>query len=265
MLESLIEYGATSFLFSIEGDVNPLNMIKLLNKYTDKKFYIMIDSGAFSAWNAGKVIDIDEYIELIKKAQDESKHKIFFVNLDVISQEKGKTATKEGIKKACEKGLENYFYLQKQGIDSVHVFHQFDDFKYLDIIRKECCKEHNYLGLSPANDQSLESRINWLKQVYYLIRNKHKTHLFGLTGKTALEQVPCYSADSSSHQLARKFGHVFNPGELMIKRKAVAINRKDCRIFIDVKDNENEALKYYVALEKYITRLWQKRGIVFDD
>ena len=53
------------------------NVLNLIRSYPGTE--IMLDSGAFSAWNAGKQIDIDKYIEFIR----DNNIDVYF-NLDVI-------------------------------------------------------------------------------------------------------------------------------------------------------------------------------------
>jgi hypothetical protein len=66
LLDWLVAHGATSYLFSYE-DKKVINQVENLSTYTHKKFLILIDSGAFSAWNRGLKIDIDHYVEFIDK------------------------------------------------------------------------------------------------------------------------------------------------------------------------------------------------------
>ena len=83
-LDWLVENGAKSFLFSYE-DKKVFQQVEHLATYTDEKFLILIDSGAFSAWNRGLVIDINHYIEFIEKVKKiQTIHDVYFINLDVI-------------------------------------------------------------------------------------------------------------------------------------------------------------------------------------
>lgn len=258
-LDWLVANGCKSFLFSYEKKSN-LKMIEhLCNTYTDEPLLILIDSGAFSAWNKGSVIDIDEYvkyIDLVKKIT--TIHAIHFINLDVIPQIKGSLPTNEQITIACEKGIENYHYLKSKGHTTIHTFHQFDDFKYLDLIIKEC-NDFNYIGISPANDQSVETRNEWLSKVFDIVKTDVKTHILGLTAKPSLERFPCYSADSSTWIASDRFGDLFDYHEIeRISKKQMSKNNM---LYYDVKIDYQDAFKYYLNLEKYITRLWNERGI----
>ena len=262
LLDWLIAHGAKSFLFSYE-DKKVFQQVEHLATYTTEPFLILIDSGAFSAWNRGLKINIDHYIEFIEKIKKIATiHKIYFINLDVIPHVKGTKPTKEQIVIACEKGIENYHYIKSKGHSTLHTFHQFEDLKYLDMIVNEC-NDFNYIGISPANDQSLESRNKWLSDVFYRIKDKVRTHVLGLTAKDSLEKFPCYSADSSSWINVGRFGELFDFHELeKIPKKNLS---HDNLLYYDPKVDYHEALKYYINLEKHATNLWKTRGINWSE
>tara|TARA_R110001632_G_scaffold83288_2_gene184433 strand:+ start:4384 stop:5208 length:825 start_codon:yes stop_codon:yes gene_type:complete len=258
LLDWLVANGAQSFLFSYE-DKKVFKQVEHLSTYTDKKFIILIDSGAFSAWNRGLVINIDHYVQFIEKVKKiKTTHEIYFINLDVIPHKKGTIPTPEQIDRACKKGIENYFYIKDKGHSTIHTFHQFESFDFLRFI-VEHCNDLNYIGISPANDQSVESRNEWLKTIYNELKTDVRTHVLGLTAKDSLEKFPCYSADSSSWINVGRFGELFDYDELeKIPKKN--LNKNNLQYF-DPNTDFHEAFKYYLNLEKYITDLWTTRGI----
>ena len=262
LLDWLITNGAKSFLFSYE-DKKVFQQVEHLATYTDEKFLILIDSGAFSAWNRGLVIDINHYIEFIEKIKKiNTIHDIYFINLDVIPHVKGTKPTQEQIEIACEKGIENYHYIKSKGHSTLHTFHQFEDLKYLHQIVKEC-NDYNYIGISPANDQSIESRNEWLGKVFLEIKDTVRTHVLGLTAKDSLERFPCYSADSSSWINVGRFGELFDYHELeKIPKKN--LTRNNC-LYYDPSTDFYEAFKYYINLEKHVTNIWKARGINWSE
>ena len=259
-LDLLVELGARSFLFSYE-DKKVINQIKHLAQYTDQKFMILVDSGAFSAWNRGAVIHIDEYIKFIDQVKKiETVHEIYFINLDIIPHKKGEgKPTLELIEKACIKGIENYHYIKSHGHSTIHTFHQFENFKYLDLIIAEC-NDLNYIGVSPANDQSVESRNEWLGDIFLHIRQKTRTHVLGLTAMDSLEKFPAFSADSSSWLNSARFGELFNDKDITKPGRTKDIERTNI-FYHDPKIEYHNSFYYYLRLERYITKLWEKRGI----
>jgi hypothetical protein len=261
ILDWLVTNGAKSFLFSYE-DKKVFHQVEHLATYKEEKFLILIDSGAFSAWNRGLKIDIDHYVEFIEKVKKiQTIHNVYFINLDVIPHTKGTVPTKKQIEDACLKGIENYHYIKSKGHSTIHTFHQFEDFKYLERIIKEC-NDYNYIGISPANDQSVESRNEWLKKVFNLVKNDVRTHVLGLTAKESLEKFPCYSADSSSWINVGRFGELFDFNELeKIPKKNLDRNNL---LYLDPHCDYQDAFKYYINLEKYITQLWKLRRIEWN-
>jgi hypothetical protein len=117
-------------------------------------------------------------------------------------------------------------------------------------------KTSNYIGISPANDVSLKSRINWLNKVYSIVKNTHKTHILGLTSTKVLKTFPCYSADSIKWKSGPIWGNVIDvknksPLSVYITRSSVERGRKH---------NTEKILKE----EKLITELWKKKGVEWD-
>lgn len=258
LLDWLIDRGVTNFLFSYE-DKAPLVRVKHLAKYTEKPLTILIDSGAFTAWNRNSEISVHEYMDFIEKVKSvKCVHNIQFLNLDVIPHVKGTIATPEQIARACERGIKNYHYLKECGHTTIHTFHQFENFAYLDLIIKEC-NDLNYIGISPANDQSVECRTEWLKDVFYRIRTDVHTHILGLTAKEMLEQIPCYSADSSSWKNVQRFGDIFDYHNLE-KTSKTNLSKYNC-LYYNPNGEFYDALNYYINLEKHITSVWNSREI----
>jgi len=168
---------------------------------------LMIDSGAYSVWTKGETIDIDEYIEFVRKDLDCID---YVVNLDVIPGTCGCAMKKPGMwrqiasieqEKSAEQGFRNYYYMLERGIPKeklLHLFHQGEDFKWL----RRMMNEVDYIGLSPANDLSVKNRIQWLDRCMHHVldekkRPKVKFHGFGITARAGLTRFPWYSLDSS--------------------------------------------------------------------
>lgn len=192
---------------------------------------LICDSGAFTAWNqAGKqkragnlnwqkyLINIDEYAEFVKKHQD-----IIYraVNLDIIPGETGQIPTIKEREEAAEQGWENYLYLKdKYKLDTIHVFHQGEEFKHLDRMLKHC----DYIGVSPCNDYADDKKLKWLDITFRYIMNSDnpniKTHGFGVTSPRLVKRYPWFSVDSSSYSLTAAMGGILTPyGRVYISDK----------------------------------------------
>lgn len=182
---------------------------------------ILLDSGAFSAWNKGKSIDFKNYISFCLQ----NIHKVDnIVNLDVIPASPFVKPTKIQAEESVKKGLENYYTLIKNGIPEdklIHVFHQGEDFKGLKFLIDN---DFKYIGISPANDKNTKQKINWLDEcMEYLIKNNKpviKFHGFGVTAFQILLKYPWYSVDSAAWTLrGGAYGLIDLPTDLRLRKK----------------------------------------------
>lgn len=152
----------------------------------------ILDSGAFSAYTKGVTIDIDAYCDFIKEHEDFIDH---YIVLDVIG--------------CAEKSLENQKYMENRGLKPLPVFHQGDNWSYLE----HYIKNYEYVCISPLSySAGGESMVTWLDKVFseYICDKdgypKVKTHGLGLTTVNMLIRYPWYSVDSASGKLQAAFG-----------------------------------------------------------
>ena len=203
---------------------------------------LLCDSGAFTAWSKGDEVNLDEYIAFIKKNEDLITNS---VNLDVIPGKTGENPTKEQSEQAAAKGWENLLYMKSKGLDPIHVFHQGDDFKWLDLMLENC----EYIGVSPCNDFHDNVKQDWLDETFrFILESKHpdiKTHAFGVTSERLLKRYPWYSADSSSYSLTAAFGAILTP----FGRFCISDQNKD-----DVDYIENKPKEYREHLQEYVSQ-----------
>lgn len=196
---------------------------------------IIIDSGAFSVWNKGGKIDIDDYISFCKTLPE---HYVF-VNVDVIP-ETG-SSSKE-INRCAEEGFENYKYISSKLKKVLPVYHYGE---HLDIL-KRYMDYTDYIGLSPANDTHEKVKRNYLKTCFNLTRDKVKTHGFGYSSHTGMLLFPFYSVDSISYKR-----YTLNKGTMYW-----AQGKLGGLLY--------ESVRTWLYLEKQITNVWEKRGIKWD-
>lgn len=214
-------------------------------KYCDE-FYapgrrMIIDSGAFSVWNKGGTIDIDEYKKFcLSKPQDWS-----FINLDVIP----KTGCgPEEIERCCQASYENYLYLSKEIKNIMPVYHYGDKMKWL----KKYTSHTDYIGVSPANDTHENVKRAFLKTVFNELNVKEtkiKTHGLGYSSFSGLYLFPFYSVDSISFQRIR----VHHKGETF----GCWVNGP--MVFLGLK-----RIKEFMDLETTLTELWKERGVEWN-
>jgi len=173
---------------------------------------IFLDSGAFSAWNKGAEINIDEYAAYCLENLD---HVDYIANLDVIPGTPGVPTTLEQRAESARKGWENYIYLLDKGIPKeklIHIFHQDEPWKWLKRMVKYC----PIIGLSPANDRTTDQKEVWLDDCMKYVLDKDGLplkpfHGFAVTSVRLMVKYPWWSVDSTSWVIYGKYGMVLFP------------------------------------------------------
>ena len=118
---------------------------------------VMLDSGAFSAFRSGKVIDALEYCDFIERNWDEID---IYVSLDVIGD--------------AEASLVNLKLMESRGLSPMPVFHYGEDFDLLRRMRDS----YPLVGLGGMVPRSRPRMFEWLSVVFEEF--PHKYHGFGI-------------------------------------------------------------------------------------
>lgn len=165
---------------------------RLFSQYNDRsqiKRYIslggkdlLLDSGAYSAYNSGKVIDIDDYIEY---ANSITKYCKFIVALDVIGGDP-------------QDSYDNYVYMKERLIEPqklMPVYHDGEDIKWLHRYLNEgskCIGLGGLVGIDPNNFLTVcGMELSKYKDVW--------VHAFGITNvRTLSRHTFLTSADSGA-------------------------------------------------------------------
>lgn len=253
---SIFAAGGKSFLVSYENPKKCEETATACYGAAPKNAFLL-DSGAFSAWNSGRAIDLAEYIAFAKDFI--ARHKagiehIYIVNLDVIPGRRGEVPTTKMVAEAAKEGWANMLEMERAGLTPLHIFHQGEDFSVLDALSKR----HRYIGISPSNDASVKDRHAWLQKVYRIIRAGNMTHGFGVTAKRLMRDFPWYSVDSTSWLAPIIYGKtVFTP-----EFEALGLNSR-CKSHTEYV--VMEGIRAVLKLEKQISGLWAARGVKWDD
>lgn len=159
-----------------------------------------LDSGAFSAWNRGVEIDIDDYINYII----ENKEYIdVYANLDVIGD--------------AEKTYKNQKYMESKGLTPLPVYHT--NKESLEWLEKYIKEGYTYVAMGGVAGKDISvSQIQGLFDVifsrYICDRNgyaKIKVHGFGITSFDLLFRYPWFSVDSTTWVMCAQFGQIIVP------------------------------------------------------
>ena len=268
----LISYAYYQDVAKIKHIFSEYNLEKDENEFWLPK-NIIIDSGAFSVWTHNEYIDIDKYADFCISVKNsiEDKTSLNFVNLDVLPGQFGRIPTEQERKDSVQKGWDNMLYLESKGIKVIPVFHQYEDFSWLEKMKAHT----DYIGLSPANDASMKSKIEWLKKCFSITRDEIKCHGFAVTAYSQLIQFPFYSVDSSSWSAGGRFARIpilvdgkiktmqfKNKNDVMKYWNDIKLDKKD---IFEKKYEDRFSLGIYAFLElnKFITELWTKRKIIW--
>jgi len=164
---------------------------------------LTVDSGAYTAYTQGKVIDIDEYIDFLQQNIGSIDH---YVNLDVIGDGPASYA--------------NYRYMTRAGLNPIPVWHLETEKEYLLAYLDQA----DFVGISlPKSKDPKKKAPNPKKQIpelddlwlYPLTDQdgfpKAKFHLFGVASLPVIKRYPWWSFDSTSWVETAKFGGIYLP------------------------------------------------------
>lgn len=167
---------------------------------------LFLDSGAFSAWSQGVQIDIQEYIDFIKRHKDIIH---VYANLDVIPN----GATSADKLEAAKKTLRNQKIMEDAGLSPMPVFHVGEPEKYLEYY----IKNYEYVALGGMVRRPKNTLVPWLDKCFseYICDAKGipsvKIHGFGLTSLPLMLRYPWYSVDSTSWVTTGRMGGIYTP------------------------------------------------------
>lgn len=182
------------------------------NRKSKKAIDLMMDSGAFSAWNRGKSIELKEYISYLKDL-GELFHS--YVVLDVLPSGPEQTRTEKDIEACAAKSYKNQQIMKDAGLRPMPVFHQGERWHWLEKMLEE---GEPFIGLSTRKDllvyETLQMR--WLDDCFSVICDSKgapytKVHGFGTTKVPYLQRYPFYSVDSTRWALASGYGKIMVP------------------------------------------------------
>jgi hypothetical protein len=192
-------------------------------------------------------------------------------------------ASKNEVEEAAKQGFKNLCQFIKKGITPIHVFHQGENFKWIDKI----VEKTDYLGIGTRKDTSRIERLKWIDDVFtYLYKNNYKVkiHGFGFFIIKALLDYPWTSIDSSHIRIAGAGGRILYPRGgfsspdyskkpliIHISNKGLSkkkipfldniekILKKDGYFLKDLKDSRNTRVivntHYYIELERELNKL----------
>jgi len=215
----------------------------------DKELFL--DSGAFSAFASGETVDLDGYIEYIKKYEDCFE---VYAGLDVI-----------GDWQATAKNIEK---MESAGLKPLPTFHAGSPLEELE----RMCEKYDYIALGGLVPLAIRPRKmkKWLDSCFSVIKRHWpvKVHGFGVNAFWAWERYPWYSVDATSWLMGGKFRHMvrFKDGKLVSRSKKDPDQDLDQYMLhaADYKVINQTNVREYLKAQKFITDLWQTRGVSWE-
>ena len=160
----------------------------------------LLDSGAFSAKNLGKPIDLDQYIEFVHRY---GEHFEGYFNLDILDDGAG--------------SYRNWVEMRRQGLQPVPVYHVSTEVKWL----RRYLRRTNRIAVGSMAGLASRGRSGYLLFVLtrlwnrYLLDDqgspKYRVHGLGVSSPAAMLDFPWYSMDSSVVSKKAGYGQVLIP------------------------------------------------------
>lgn len=177
-------------------------IIKQLEKaHKEIPIRFLLDSGAFTAFNSGKEITLDDYCSFLENLP--FKPWKYFA-LDVIGNP--------------EKTKENYDKMLERGFTPAPIFTFGEDLSAID----EMYKTSDFIGVGGLVGVPKNKMLNSLDKSLKKI-NGRPAHLLGFTQIEFLKKFNPYSADSSSWLSGTRFGFT----DVYTRGKLIKVGRKD--------------------------------------
>lgn len=219
------------------------------------KSRVIIDCGAFTAYTCGKPVNLKEYGEwaLNLRSQWSGKlHSMSFMNLDEIGDQ--------------EKSWKNQEALDAMGLRPMPILAYQVEKKHF-----ERALEYPYIALGSLilikRDRAkmkawLDYCFSIFTQHYKKTGKMPKVHILGVTTEWVLERYPCYSSDSSTWIRVLRFGETNHLDNYM--PKVPPCNQSDAALSANLHGLRG-GIRKFKKMERDMTKLWQHRGITWND
>lgn len=163
-----------------------------------------LDSGAFSAWKSGTVIDFEEYCRFL---QTHAEKVTTYAALDVIGDP--------------EASMDTYLRMKGRGLNPLPAYHEGEDISYLH----EYAKMTDYIGLGGIALADKKQRHKFLDKVFTLYPDPSVVgfHGYGVTDPDLLRTYPWRTADSTGAYFCAFSGRLQTPwGTYCVGEKVAA-------------------------------------------
>jgi len=162
------------------------------------KGMVFIDSGAFSVFNRGTTINLQEYENFLQRFK---KDIIIYANLDVI-----------GVKESFIGTEKNQKILESKKLSPLPIYHSDEPIKVLF----KLMDKYEYIGIGAGKVRSIDARVKRYDTLFDKITDKKgkpivKVHGFGITRPDFMIRYPFTSCDSSTWIKTPAYGSLMVP------------------------------------------------------
>ena len=191
-----------------------------------------MDSGAYSAHNSGKVVELAGYIDTCKRLTAEDEKLVEVFALDVIGDWRA--------------GLRNTETMWSQGVEAIPTYHPGEPESLLVGLARDYPK----IALGGVVGWPKAKKEAFVGQCFARVW-PCKIHGLGMTGEDLLMRYPFHSVDASNWETAACcFGNWATYGKMSIRG-----SRQDLRVEVD----------HYLRLEKRVRSRWAQTWARYDD
>jgi hypothetical protein len=259
IIEAKGDLSLYSYYYLCKDDNNNKRVTEFMKLAKESQREIMIDSGGYTARMKGVPIDVKKYSEFLNI----NKIEIAF-ELDTNSKKETLYNREYLIKNTNTKIIPIYHLGDLENGDKKYLYDMLDKFDFISIG-----------GVAGEKKGRVKEKILY-DFIFSNTKDKWKVHGLGITGKSALMNYPFYSVDSTSWLGGSMRGEVlsFENGSLKITpTSSIKAKEKSTYKTISFNDEKGEKkwfkrvvnnAKEFMKFEKYITKLWEKKGITWD-
>lgn len=191
----------------------------------------VLDSGAFSAFNSGTEIRLQDYIDCCKRLRDEHPDLVEIFALDVIGD--------------WEASLRNCEEMWRQGVEAIPCFHEGSPFHALTSMAGNYPK----IALGGVANQRGQKKHDWIGQCFARVWPK-KVHGFGVGDARTILGFPFHSVDATNWEIGPcRFGNWKTFGRMSVRGSS-----QNLRVEID----------WYLDLEHKARVRWVKEMALLD-
>lgn len=227
--------------------------------------YLMLDSGAFTAWTLGRSVSLDRYAEWAASVT-RTRPDAVVISLDTIPGRPGIPPTAPERDRGIAESLENGDELRRRGFAISEVFHQYEPASHL---RKLLARQRpgEVLGLSPNKSAPRPTRRTFLQETFRAMREETRggdfprCHGLGVIARELMFDFPFYSIDSSGW-VVHRYGCAVSPEG---RSYAMGVRYATSRHEGAKRQAQRETLRNLLTVSDEVTRYWARKGYAFTD